>query len=111
MPELNQQPSDHVVTKQRVGAFTGTTLDEHLRQRGVTQVLLAGVSTSAGVESTARRAFDLGYHVAFVVDAMTDRDAVSHNHSVENVFPRFGETTRTDEVLKVLKKVPTRSSE
>ena len=48
-----------------------------------TQVVLAGIATSAGVESTARSAYDLGYNVALVVDAMTDRDADAHRHCVE----------------------------
>jgi nicotinamidase-related amidase len=67
VPELEQHPDDHLVTKQRVGAFHGTSLDDYLRRRGVTQVVLTGVSTGAGVESTARSAYDLGYHVTFVV--------------------------------------------
>lgn len=102
VPELQRQPSDHLVTKQRVGAFIGTSLDQYLRERGVTQVVLAGISTSVGVESTGRSAYDLGYNVAFVVDAMTDRNAEAHGHSVERVFPRFGETTTTEQVLALL---------
>jgi len=102
VPELEQHPDDHLVTKQRVGAFHGTSLDDYLRRRGVTQVVLTGVSTSAGVESTARSAYDLGYHVTFVVDAMTDLDADTHRHSVEKIFPRLGETGATDSVLKLL---------
>ena len=101
-PELHRQPSDYLVTKQRVGAFIGTSLDQYLRQRGVTQVVLAGVATSVGVESTGRSAYDLGYNVAFVVDAMTDLNAEAHRHSVERVFPRFGETANTAEVLALL---------
>ena len=73
-------------------------------ERGVTQVFLAGISTSAGVESTARSAYDHGYNVVLVVDAMTDRDADAHRHSVEKVFPRFGETDTTANVLKLLKR-------
>ena len=103
VPELEQQPSDCIVTKQRVGAFIGTSLDETLRQRGVTQVFLTGVATSLGVESTARSAYDHGYNVVLVVDAMTDRDADAHRHSVEKIFPRLGETATTDDVLKLLK--------
>jgi nicotinamidase-related amidase len=68
-----------------VGAFIGTPLDEYLRKRGVTQVVLAGVATSIGVESTARSAYDLGYNVALVVDAMTDMDQEMHRHSIEKV--------------------------
>jgi len=103
VPELEQQPSDYIVTKQRAGAFIGTSLDETLRQRGVTQVFLTGVATSLGVESTARSAYDHGYNVVLVVDAMTDRDADAHRHSVEKIFPRLGETATTDDVLKLLK--------
>jgi nicotinamidase-related amidase len=99
VPELGREAEDHVVTKQRWGAFLGTDLDGYLRGRGVTQVVLAGISTSAGVESTARGAYDLGYNVVLVTDAMTDRNAEAHRHSVETVFPRLGETATTAEVL------------
>jgi len=99
VPELDPQPTDILVTKHRVGAFIGTSLDELLRERSVTQILLAGVSTSMGVESTARSAYDHGYNVVLVVDAMTDRDAGSHRYSVEKIFPRIGETATTAEVI------------
>lgn len=102
VPELGQQPGDYLVTKQRVGAFIGTSLHETLHQRGVTQVFLTGVATSLGVESTARSAYDYGYNVVLVVDAMTDRDSDAHRHSVEKIFPRLGETDTTDNVLKLL---------
>jgi nicotinamidase-related amidase len=91
------------VSKQRVGAFIGTSLDDYLRQRVVTQVVLTGVATSAGVEATARSAYEYGYNVVLVVDAMTDRDADAHRHSVERVFPRLGETAISDDVLKLFK--------
>jgi nicotinamidase-related amidase len=103
VPELERHSGDHIVTKQRWGAFLGTTLDDYLRQRGVTQVVLTGVATSAGVESTARSAYDLGYNVTLVVDAITDRDADAHRHCVEKIFPRLGETANTGDVLKLLK--------
>ena len=103
LPELDRQSSDHVVTKQRRGAFIGTDLHEHLRGLGATQVVMTGVATSSGVESTARNAHDLGYNVAFVVNAMTDLDADTHRHSVEKVFPRMGETCFTQDVLNMLK--------
>ncbi len=102
VPELEPRPSDYLVTKQRFGAFIGTTLDEILRKRGVTQVFLTGVATSLGVESTARSAYDLGYNVVFVVDAMTDRDPDAHRLSVEKIFPRLGETTSTNDVLQLI---------
>ncbi|HTW58670.1 MAG TPA: isochorismatase family protein [Terriglobales bacterium] len=106
VPELDQQPTDHLVTKQRVGAFIGTNLDNYLRQRGATQLFITGIATSAGVEATARSAYDYGYNVVLVVDAMTDRDPDAHRHSVEKIFPRLGETVTTNDVLKRLNDVP-----
>jgi nicotinamidase-related amidase len=102
VPELDPQPSDLLISKQRVGAFIGTSLDEGLRRRGVTQVFLAGVATSAGVEATARSAYDHGYNVVLVVDAMTDMDPDAHRYSVEKTFPRLGEIDITENVLKHL---------
>jgi nicotinamidase-related amidase len=102
IPELDQQTTDILISKRCVGAFAGTQLDELLHQRGVTQVFLTGISTTAGVESTARSAFDLGYNVVFVTDAMTDRDPAAHAYAVEKVFPRRGETTNAAGVLKFL---------
>ena len=69
IPELNRQPGDHAVTKRTWGAFTGTDLDEYLKKLGVTQVVIAGVATSLGVESTARQAHELGFNVTLAVDA------------------------------------------
>ena len=103
VPELERHPGDHIVTKQRWGAFLGTALDDILRRRGVTQVVLTGVATSAGVESTARSAYDLGYNVVLVIDAMTDLNAEAHRHTVERIFPRIGETVTTERVLEVLR--------
>jgi nicotinamidase-related amidase len=102
VPELDPQPADLRITKRRFGAFLGTTLHAELQRRGATQVVMTGISTSIGVESTARSAYDLGYNVAFVIDAMTDRSSENHRHSVENVFPRIGETGTTDDVLRIL---------
>lgn len=111
VPELQRQPGDHVVSKQRVGAFIGTGLDDYLRKRGVTQIFLTGVATSAGVESTARSGYDYGYNVVLVTDAMTDRSAEAHRHSVEVIFPRLGETETTENVLKFLREEQARQVE
>lgn len=100
--ELEQHPDDHIIAKRRWGAFLGTDLDQYLRQRGVTQVFIAGISTSAGVESTARSAYDLGYNVVLVADAITDRDADAHRLTIEKIFPRLGQTDNTAKVLQLL---------
>jgi nicotinamidase-related amidase len=102
IPELNQQPTDHMVTKRTWGAFTNTDLEAHLKRLGVTQVVIAGVATSAGVESTARHAHELGYHVTLAIDAMTDRSAEAHANSIARIFPRLGETGETYEIIKLL---------
>jgi len=102
MSELKQQASDHTVTKRSWGAFTNTGLEQHLRQRGVTQVVVTGVSTSAGVESTARQAHDFGFNVALAVDAMTDMNLDAHQNSVMRIFPRISETGTTRELLDLI---------
>jgi nicotinamidase-related amidase len=102
VPELGAEPSDLRITKQRVGAFHGTMLDSHLRERGVTQIVLTGVATTMGVEATARAAHEHGYHVVLATDAMTDRDADAHRNSIERIFPRLGEAGTTTEILDLL---------
>ena len=102
VPELDQQPDDIFVTKRAPGAFGDTALAARLRARGVTQVVVVGVSTSNGVEATARGAYDLGFNVTLPTDAMTDVDAASHAHSAMRVFPRIAETGSTAEVLALL---------
>lgn len=102
VPELNRQPQDHVVTKRTWGAFSNTDLDEYLKKQGVSQIVLAGVATSIGVESTARYAHELGYNVTLAVDAMTDMGAEAHANSVTRIFPRLGETGTTREIIDLL---------
>jgi nicotinamidase-related amidase len=102
LPELNQQPSDKVVTKHTWGAFHQTDLAEYLGERGVTQVVVVGVSTSSGVETTARQAYEHGLHVTLATDAMTDLDPVTHENTVTRIFPKLGETGTTDEILALL---------
>ncbi|MER7274529.1 isochorismatase family protein [Dactylosporangium sp. NPDC000244] len=99
---LDQQSSDHVVTKYTWSAFTATDLAVYLAAHEVTQVVLAGVATSAGVESTARRAHELGLNVTLAVDAMTDLDADAHANSLRWIFPRLGESGTTDDILTLL---------
>ncbi|MFC8533846.1 isochorismatase family protein [Streptomyces sp. NPDC057249] len=102
VPELGPREGDVVVTKQQWGAFYGTDLDLQLRRRGVTQVVVAGIATSIGVESTARSAHEHGYHVTLATDAMTDMSGEAHDNSVRLIFPRLGETGTTDEIVKLL---------
>ena len=101
--ELNQQPEDHLVTKRTWGAFTNTGLAEYLKRLGVTQLVVAGVATSIGVESTARQAHEQGFNVTLAVDAMTDLNLDAHLNSLTRIFPRLGETGTTGEIIDLLK--------
>jgi nicotinamidase-related amidase len=103
MPELHPEAEGTIlVTKQTWGAFHATDLDERLRENRVTQIVLAGIATSAGVESTARAAHEHGYNVTVATDAVADFDPVNHEHSVTRILPRIGETGTTDEILDLL---------
>jgi nicotinamidase-related amidase len=100
--ELAAQASDHRVVKRTWGAFTGTGLEQHLKALGVTQVLVCGIATSIGVESTARQAHEAGFNVSLATDAMTDLNAEAHANSLARIFPRLGETDTTDAFLALL---------
>jgi nicotinamidase-related amidase len=99
VPEMDPVASDIRVTKRTWSCFAGTPLHALLQERGVTQVIIAGVATSFGVESTARQAYDLGYNVVLPTDAMTDIRAESHDNSVSRVFPILGQTGTTSDIL------------
>ncbi|MFD8913210.1 hydrolase [Streptomyces sp. NPDC059575] len=102
--ELSGHDGDIVVTKHNWSALFGTDLDVQLRRRGITQIVLTGIATSIGVESTARDAYAAGYNVTLATDAMSDADAEAHANSVERVFPRLGENGTTAEILELLAK-------
>ena len=103
LPELDPHSSDITVTKQTWGAFATTDLERRLRALGVTQVVIAGVSTGTGVEATARQAYEAGFNVTLAVDAMADPRVGAHDHSVAYMFPRLGETGTADDILALLK--------
>jgi nicotinamidase-related amidase len=100
--ELQPQPQDLQIRKQTWGAFSGSGLADYLRQQAVTQVVIVGVATSIGVESTARQAHELGFNVALATDAMSDMSLAAHQNSIERIFPRLGETASTQEILSAL---------
>ena len=102
IPELDEQPSDIVVTKHTWGAFASTDLEAQLKARRVTQVVIAGVATGTGVEATARQAYEQGFNVTLALDAMTDRQLEANDYSIKNVFPRLGETGTTQEIINLL---------
>jgi nicotinamidase-related amidase len=100
--EIDRQPGDLVITKRQWGAFYGTELDQQLRRRGIRTIAIGGIATNFGVESTARAAFDRGYEVVFVEDAMTSLNAEAHTFATSVIFPRMGRVRSTDTVREAL---------
>jgi len=101
-PELALSDRDILITKHGWSAFYGTALDLELRRRKISGVVLAGISTSIGVESTARAANERGYELTIVTDAVTDPDEGAHRNSLRVIFPQIAELATTDEVLTAL---------
>jgi nicotinamidase-related amidase len=97
VPSL-QQDGDIVVLKHHWGAFTGTDLDLQLRRRGVKTVVIAGIATPMGVESTARSAWELSYDVVIAEDATAARSAEAHDYSIKNILPMISRVTRCADI-------------
>lgn len=102
VPEVGPEPGDLVIFKRQWGAFYGTDLDLQLRRRGIETLVLCGIATEFGVESTARDAYERGYGLVFVSDAMTGRALESHDNALKRIFPRLGRVRDTQAVLAAL---------
>jgi nicotinamidase-related amidase len=83
------RPTDFVITKRQWGAFHGTELDLQLRRRGIGSIVLGGIATNFGVESTARQAYEHGYEVVLVEDVCTSTSAELHDMAIRHIFPRI----------------------
>jgi nicotinamidase-related amidase len=102
VPELGPKASDIVITKKQWGAFYGTELDLQLRRRHIDTIVLGGISTNFGVESTARAAHEHSYQIVFVEDAMAGLSAEAHQFAVTTIFPRLGLVRSTGDVLSAI---------
>jgi nicotinamidase-related amidase len=100
--ELNVGDGDISITKRGWNAFYGTELDLELRRRKITGIVLAGISTSIGVESAARAANERGYELTIVTDAVTDTSERAHLNSLEVIFPLIAQLATIDEVLTAI---------
>ena len=96
---LDVQPSDIIITKRQWGAFYGTELDLQLRRRKIDTIVLCGIATSIGVESTARNAYELWYNQIFAEDGMSSRTDEEHHSTITHVFPRIWMVKTTEEIL------------
>jgi len=102
VPEIAPTPPDIVITKRQWGAFYGTDLELQLRRRGMDTIVLCGISTDFGVESTARFAYEYGFQQVFAEDAMASRSDEQHHAAVNFVFKRMGRVRKTDEILRAI---------
>ena len=102
VPEMGPKQGDFVITKRQWGAFYGTDLDLQLRRRGLATIVLCGIATEFGVESTARDAYERGYEQVFASDAMTGLNVESYANAVERIFPRMGRVRSTEEIIAAL---------
>lgn len=105
LPGLSVAPGDHRITKTTVGAFTSTGLEAYLREKGVTQIVVIGVATSFGVESTVRHAAELGFNVTVAIDAVTDVSEENHARALTGIFPRMAETGTTQALIDKLDQI------
>ncbi|MEN0616756.1 hydrolase [Klebsiella indica] len=99
---LEKEASDIEVTKRQWGAFYGTDLELQLRRRGIDTIILCGISTNIGVESTARNAWELGFNLIIVEDACSAVTAEQHQSSMTYIFPRIARVRSTEDVLAAL---------
>ncbi|WP_039056644.1 hydrolase [Enterobacter sp. Bisph1] len=99
---LGKQESDIEITKRQWGAFYGTDLELQLRRRGIDTIVLCGISTNIGVESTARNAWELGFSLVIAEDACSAGSSEQHTGSMTYIFPRIGRVRSTDEILSAL---------
>lgn len=101
-PLAGVEATDVVITKRQWGAFYGTELDQLLRRRNIDTLVLGGIATNFGVESTARAAFDRGYALVFVEDAMSSIEGEAHEFACRKIFPRMGRVRSTRTLIDML---------
>ncbi|WP_085521544.1 hydrolase [Tuberibacillus sp. Marseille-P3662] len=102
VPELGPESTDLIVTKRNWGAFFGTDLDLQLRRRGIKNIVLSGIATNIGVETTAREAFQRNYQQVFATDAMNALTKEEHDFTVSYMFPKMGRVRSTEDILNNL---------
>ncbi|WP_336220863.1 hydrolase [Citrobacter amalonaticus] len=99
---LGKTDSDLDVTKRQWGAFYGTDLELQLRRRGIDTIVLCGISTNIGVESTARNAWELGFGLVIAEDACSAASSEQHQNSLTHIFPRIARVRSVDEIVDAL---------
>lgn len=100
--QLAPEPGDITVRKTRYGALSTTDLDRQLRDRGITTLVIAGLTTSGVVLSTAIDAADRDYQLYILSDGVADPDPQAHHTLMTSVFPRLAHIIDTAELRSFL---------
>ncbi len=95
-PAIAPQPTDIVVTKRRVSAFSGSDLEVVLRAQGIAHLVLCGIATSGVVLSTLREAADKDYQLTVLADCCFDNDEEVQRVLLSKVFPRQAEVVQAE---------------
>jgi nicotinamidase-related amidase len=99
-PELAEP--DVLILKRQWSAFYGTELDLQLRRRGISSIVLGGVMTNYGVESTARDGWQGSYSVIVAEDACSSLSAEMHEFSIAKILPRVARVRSSGEISSAL---------
>ena len=94
----SQKRAISAITKRQWGAFYGTELDLQLRRRGIRTIVLGGIATNFGVESTARQAWEHSYELVLVEDATASTSAELHDFAIRFILPRIARVTQTSDI-------------
>ncbi|MFQ6192814.1 cysteine hydrolase family protein [Streptomyces sp. NPDC000405] len=102
---LAPQDGDIIVRKTRYGGMSTTDLDQQLRERGITTLVVSGVSTSGAVLSTVIDAADRDYQLYVLSDGVADPDTEVHSVLLHQVLPSRAHVVDTAELHALLRAV------
>lgn len=89
--------------KRGFNAFAHTNLDDVLRERGITNVIIAGTITSICIDSTGRYAHEKGYKVTILSDCTAARTVFEQEFYCENIFPVYAEVLTQKQLFNSMK--------
>jgi len=92
---------DFVVQKSRFSALYNTNLDTYLRSLKIQTVVLTGVATNVCVETTARHALLMDYHVVMAEDACATWFKPAHDATMANIRLFFGKVASSDQIIEL----------
>jgi nicotinamidase-related amidase len=101
-PEIAALPATIRIVKRQWSAFFGTELDLQLRRRGITSIVIGGIATNFGVESTARDGWQHGYAVIVAEDASTSLGAEMHEFALTKTLPRVSRIRSSADIIAAL---------